>query len=74
MRAFLSWSVHWISVAVLLFGNACFHAVNPDMSILTWSALGTSFANAHAFLGLARDGGYLAASRELMAFHDAWGV
>ena len=73
-RALISWLAHWISVALLLFGNACFHAVNPDVSKLAWSALGTSFANAHAFLGLAREGGYLAASRELMASHDVWGL
>ena len=73
-RAFLSWLGHWVGFALILFVNSGSNAVTLDWWKLALAALCTGFANAHAFLGLAGDDGYLAASRQLLACNDAWGL
>lgn len=68
-RATMCWILHWCGFAVVLFlnaGQAAFgNGVLKALKLFS-AALGTAFANAHAFLGLTGDGGYLASCRLLL--------
>ena len=73
-RGTMCWSLHWLIAAVLLFlntGQAIFGDCAPELFI---AALGTAFANAHAFLGLAGEGGYLESCRLLIKENDQFGI
>lgn len=68
-RAACWWIGHWLIAAVVLFlnaGQAAFgHDVLKALELFS-AALGTAFANAHAFLGLAGEGGHLESCRLLL--------
>ena len=73
-RAFLCWVCHWIVFALVLFVNAGLQTTSRDYWELGRAALGIGFANGHAFLGLAKDGGYLESSRRVLECNDVWGL
>ena len=73
-RAFGWWLGHWSVSALILFANTGSAAATAEWWRLALAALGTSFANAHAFLFLATRGGYLAACRKLLEENDKWGL
>ena len=70
----MSWTLHWLVAAVLLFLNSG-QAIFGDSALKFFvAALGTAFANAHAFLGLASEGGYLESCRLLIEQNDQFGL
>ncbi len=71
-RAFLTWLFHWTGSACVLFVSTGSAVFTSDWWKLALAALGTGFANAHAFLGLATDGGYLVKGRQLLESNAAW--
>ena len=73
-RAFGWWLGHWFVSALALFASSVLATGNVEWEKLALTALGTSFANAHAFLFLATEGGYLAAGRVLLNKRDEWGM
>ncbi len=73
-RAAVSWIFHWLIAAVLLFLNAGQAAVGDGALKIIVAALGTAFANAHAFLALAGEGGYLESCRLLIEQNDQGGL
>lgn len=73
-RATVSWFAHWFVAGLALYVNAGQAAVGDDALSLLLAAVATSFANAHAFLGLAAEGGYLASCRSLIVHHDHGGL
>ena len=73
-RAFCWWIGHWIAFALVLFLNTGLQTGTRDSWELARAALGVGFANGHAFLGLAKDGGYLESSRRLLESNDVWGL
>ncbi len=80
-RAFACWLGHWLIASSFLFANSSVlftnsnaAAVGPEQWPLAWAALGTGFANAHAFLFLTADGGHLEAQRKLLEQHDSYGI
>ena len=73
-RASVTWIAHWLVAALVLFVNAGQEAARGDTLKLFIAALGTAFANAHAFLSLAGDGGYLESCHELIGQHDHGGL
>lgn len=73
-RAFAWWAGHWVAFALVLFVNTGSQVAVRDWWELARAALAIGFANAHAFLGLAKDGGYLEASRRLLESNDGWGL
>ena len=73
-RAFGCWLGHWLVSGLILFANTGTGRVSTEWFRLALAALGTSFANAHAFLFLATEGGYLEAERKLLEKHDEFGI
>ncbi len=73
-RAFSWWFGHWAIFAVVLFANTCPTCTRLGYWAVALAALGTSFANAHAFFGLATAGGYLEDSRQLLEQNNEWGL
>ena len=73
-RAFGIWLGHWLISGLILFVNSGTGALSTEWSSLVFAALGTAFANAHAFLSLSTEGGYLNAGRVLLEKHDQYGV
>ena len=73
-RAFFWWLGHWLVAGFLLFANTYFGTPTVAWWQFAFAALGTGFANAHTFLFLTANNGYLATSRKLLADNDAWGV
>ena len=73
-RAFVYWICHWLVFAIVLFANTGSQTTIRDYWQLGWAALGIAFANGHAFLGLAEDGGYLESSRRVLECNDVWGL
>ena len=73
-RASLWWLGHWVGFAIVLFVNAGCTVFTSHCWKVFGAALGTEFANAHAFLGLAADGGYLADGKQLLESNDGWGL
>ena len=68
---------HWLLAAVVLFLNAGLAAFGDSVLKalkLFVAALGTSFANAHSFLGLASEGGYLESCRLSIEKNDHFGL
>lgn len=72
-RAAIVWVAHWSVSGLFLFANAGQAAIGSDSWKLIIAALGTAFANAHAFLSLAGKGGYLESCRVLIEQHDQGG-
>ncbi|MYB54241.1 MAG: pentapeptide repeat-containing protein [Acidobacteriia bacterium] len=73
-RASLSWVAHWLVAGFVLFSNARQAGFGGDTLKLFIAALGTAFANAHAFLSLAGPGGYLEGGRLLIEQHVHGGL
>ena len=66
------WALHWLTIGVVLAVNAgCLQETDPRSETLL-AALAVSFSNAHAFLFLTAEGGYLSACRKLIEANDAW--
>lgn len=57
-----------------MFTNSNAIVAGSEQWRFAWAALGTGFANAHAFLFLAADGGHLEAQRVLLEQHDTYGI
>lgn len=72
-RACMFWFLHWFGSSIVLYLNAGTKAIKADCWDLAKAALGTGFANAHAFLGLATGEGYLAGCREVMEKNNTFG-
>ena len=73
-RACVSWAAHWVAAGAVLSINALgAGGCGPQWQIIL-AALGVSFSNAHAFLFLTSDGGYLFAGLKLIQANDAWGI
>ncbi len=72
-RACMFWFLHWFGSSIVLYLNAGTKAIKADCWYLAKAALGTGFANAHAFLGLATGEGYLAGCREALEKNNAFG-
>ena len=70
-QAALSWLIHWLGGGlVLLLASAPF---TDSPARLVLPAIATSFSNAHAFLGLTSENGYLEAYRDVTeASLDQW--
>lgn len=73
-RAAVSWFSHWVIGGIVLFVNTGKDAIGNDALHLFGAALSTGFANAHTFLLLASNGGYLERGRALMECHDQGGL
>ena len=73
-RASVTWIAHWLVAGLVLFVNAGQEAARGDTLKLFTAALGVAFSNAHAFLSLAGDGGYLESCRELIGQHGHGGL
>ena len=73
-RASVTWIAHWLVAGLALFLNAGQEAVRGATLKLFIAALGVAFANAHAFLSLTGEGGYLEGCRELIGQHDHGGL
>ena len=74
VRASAVWAAHWLVGGLVLLLNAGQAAVGDETLKLVFAAVGTSFANAHAFLSLAGEGGYLQICRVLVEQHDHCGL
>ena len=73
-RALFWWLVHWSASGLVLFANTWTDDTDLDWWKRGFAALGTGFANAHAFLGLNRPGGYLERGRRMLEDNDISGV
>lgn len=73
-RACACWFGHWIIFAFVLFVNATSAINEVGLCKIALAAIGASFANAHAFLFLAAEGGYLEDSLGLLKVNDQWGL
>ena len=62
-RAFTSWLLHWVTGGVILFASIPPALQGPKV---LWATLVTGFGNAHAFLGLTSENGYLAPYRSVV--------
>lgn len=75
-RAFASWLIHWAASGFILFASGATSMLrNEDftrfeglMRFLV-ATLATGFSNAHTFLGLTSENGYLATRRDLVEEH-----
>ena len=65
-RAFVCWLGHMGAGALALVSNTliCSMSLDRDEIRVLWDSLLVSFANAHAILGLASEGGYLHGARQ----------
>ena len=72
-RAFFWWFCHWFVMSLLLYLNTGTAAIATDWWKLAKAALGTGFANAHAFLGLATEEGYLAPCKQVLLKNNELG-
>ncbi|MXW65437.1 MAG: pentapeptide repeat-containing protein [Gemmatimonadales bacterium] len=73
-RAVYAWAVLWLGGGVLFSGSVAASGDNGNWRDWLIAGLATSFSNAHAFLGLADEGGYLAEFRTVVENNDGWGV
>ena len=73
-KACACWFGHWITFACVLFANAASAINEVDACKIALASIGTSFANAHAFLFLTSKGGYLEDSLRLLKENDQWGL
>ena len=68
-RAFSSWLIHWAVSGFILFISVAPTLRDEDRARFFLAALATSFSNAHTFLGLTSENGYLATYRRLIEEH-----
>ena len=73
-RAGACWLGNWALFSMVLFANACARSCSGSLGEIALASIGTSFANAHAFLFLAAEGGYLEGSVDLLRQNDGWGL
>ncbi len=73
-RAFSWWLGHWLVASLILLTNTCFGATTVVWWKLSLAALATGFSNAHTFLFLTANGGYLEKGRKVVEDNDAWGL
>ena len=73
-RAFACWFGHWIIFAVILFMNAMPALNGVGLCKIALASIGASFANAHAFLFLTAEEGYLEKCLLLLKKNDEWGL
>ena len=73
-RAFSWWLGHWLVASLILLANTCSRTTTVAWWKLSLAALGTGFSNAHAFLFLTANGGYLEKGRKVVEDNDAWGL
>ena len=73
-RAFSWWFGHWFVASLILLVNTCSGTTTVERWKLSLAALVTGFSNAHAFLFLTANGGYLEKGRALVENNDAWGL
>ena len=73
-RAFLFWFGHWLITSLVLYLNAGTETIKAESWKLAKAALGTGFANAHAFLGLATREGYLEECKKFIEDNDVLGL
>ena len=59
-RAFTSWLSHWLVAGFIVFVSVPAATRSADSGSLLWAAVVTGFSNAHPFLGLTSEHGYLA--------------
>ncbi len=71
-RSFACWFAHWTISGFVLYANTGSSGTVAEGSILFLAALGTGFANAHAFLRLTAEGGYLEPCQKLLEENDKW--
>ena len=72
-RSFTWWFGHWAVSGLVLYANTPPAATAAEGWKLPTAALATGFANAHAFLRLTAEGGYLEPCQELLENNDVWG-
>ena len=72
-RAFLFWFGHWFGLSLFLYVNSGTDAIQAEGWKLVKASLGTGFANAHAFLGLVTEEGYLAECRQVLVKNNTLG-
>ena len=70
-RAFGAWLSHWAVSAFVLFVSVTPVLQEEDRPRFFLAALATGFSNAHTFLGLTSENGYLAVHRSLVEAHVA---
>ena len=73
-RAFAWWFGHWTVSGLALFVNTGPTAATAECWKLLLAALATGFSNAHAFLSLGANEGYLAANRNLLEESNVLGL
>ena len=73
-RAFSWWLGHWLIASLILLANTCFGTTTVAWWKLSLAALGTGFSNAHTFLFLTANSGYLEKGRKVVENNDAWGL
>ena len=73
-RAGACWLGHWVLFSLIPFANACAHSGCVSRGETALASIGASFSNAHTFLFLAAEGGYLEDSVELLRHNDGWGL
>ena len=73
-RALAFWVGHWALAGGVLFFNGGATALRAEWPAFAMAAIGTAFSNAHVFLGLTREGGYLESGRLLLEYHDQFGL
>lgn len=71
-RSFKWWFGHWAVSGLVLYANTPSTATTAEGLKLPVSALATGFANAHAFLRLTAEGGYLEPCQKLLEDNDIW--
>lgn len=71
-RTFAWWFGHWAASGLMLFANTGSATTTVEWWRLLLAALGTGFANAHAFLRFTAEGGYLEPSQKLLEENDKW--
>ena len=71
-RTFAWWFGHWAVSGLVLFANTGSATTTVEWWRLLLATLGTGFANAHAFLRLTAEGGYLAPCQKLLEENDKW--
>lgn len=66
-KSLASWVLHWLLIGIVLFTCAAHQAIESNPLTLLFNSILTSFANAHAFLGLGSEGGPLHSAKVLIS-------
>lgn len=73
-RAGACWLGHWVLFSAILFANACAASCCGSLAETARASIGAGFANAHAFLFLTAEEGYLDDSLALLRQNDGLGL